>query len=233
MGLADILLHSGAFLALIALLVSGKSRVKKDLDSRKQIQALVVPTNQIQNKRLSITITLESMSGLMAFATKILPDVIVGLNRGGTLIGAFIALGLRIPNERFVPFFVNTKEGIVEGDFNRIKGVVLVVDDICRSGRTFEKAVDIIKDLNVSSKIYSASMVAEIDDLLHPNYKNLDFCTYGVEEKDLLLPWTDPMSRTGNQDIIEKQKLQFEEKRKQPIENLADEVSQTIQKGTI
>ena len=78
-------------------------------------------------------------------ADSFIPDVIVGISRGGLIPGVMISHKLNIP---FKPVHASTRDFPHWENYLPQPGdqKVLIVDDICDSGETFDRISDYIKD---------------------------------------------------------------------------------------
>jgi hypoxanthine phosphoribosyltransferase len=151
----------------------------------------------------------ETMNGIIRminYAQHESPDYIVGLNRGGTLVGALISLYLDIPSEKFIRCSIKKNKNI-ECDINKLNGKVLIVDSVIRTGKTFDIVTKYINDNATNiKKIKSASMVSSIKKNGSHNFNNIDYFAFSTYDSSLLLPWT-------------KKKNFFTEKRSENLQN--------------
>lgn len=135
----------------------------------------------------------ETMNGIIRiinYARHENPDYIVGLNRGGTLIGALISLYLDVPSDKFIRCSIK-KDKKIECDINKLYGKILVVDSVVRTGSTFKFITKYISDNADNIKeIKSASMVSSMKKTGSHNFNNIDYYAFSTYDSSLLLPWT-------------------------------------------
>lgn len=168
---------------------------------------------------------------LIGFAIEKKPDFIIGINRGGVLVGAYMALSTGLPSNRFlrccVTFTNNSPE--IDCNFKELYGTVLLVDSITRSGRTMKLAVDQLrKDYKKIDQIYTSVIVTSVNEENNFSYSSLDFFVFTTKNHVLQLPWTQsqPNENSTNRSIqIKKEYQQVEEVK---LETLASEVYEDL-----
>lgn len=140
------------------------------------------------------------------------PDFVIGINRGGVLIGSYIALSIGLQSKRFLRCCVTVgSEDEVECDFKDLHGVVIVIDSIARSGVTMrlatEKIIERYKNIN---KLYKAVVVATVDEIGTPTYPGLNFYYFATTERVIKLPWKQTLNQIGNHERSETIKEEYE-----------------------
>lgn len=215
---------TGVMAAVAAFILSIKQAIKVHSESKAVHQDLI-KNNYISNHNLERRVANEAIFRLSSYAQKISPDFIVGINRGGTMVGAFISLGLGVPSKNFSTCQVS-KNGKykIYCDTKNMYGTVLVIDDVSRSGRTIEEAINEIKKNNSKIKnIYSAVLITTIDKENRSNYKDLNYFSFATTDKDVYLPWT---PRLKNKLNIESHRIKlFKEVKGKSLDKIALEVS--------
>ena len=158
----------------------------------------------------------EAIKNVSDYSLDLLPDYIVGLNRGGTMIAAFVALFLGLPSRKFTRCYVG--EGEVDCSEASLSGRVLIIDDICRSGETMELAKSYVSsNWNNIEKIYTASLFSYVDENMRSSFREIDYYSTAVSSIDISLPWNEePTSRRD----------QFEKVKNEGIESLIYELRQ-------
>lgn len=159
------------------------------------------------------------------------PDFIVGLNRGGVLVGAYLALTMGVPSNRFLRCcvtFDDDKEN-VECDFPELYGNVFVVDSMIRSGRTMSCAVKVIKEkYSGITTIFAAAIVTYTNADGSPKYKDLNYYYYFTHKKNLLFPWSTSEYVAEVPERYRHIRKDFDDVRKRKLITLANAVYQTI-----
>ena len=158
---------------------------------------------------------------LFEYASKYKPDHIVGINRGGVLLSAAIVIELQIITEKFTRCMIVTKKGKLECDNKNIKGRVLVIDDISRTGGTLEMAINFLKNFKNIQSINTAVILTCLDDNNEPVYKDLNFSAFATLNCNAYLPWTKKMSRVERD---QKSSNFVNELKDIPLEKLAKEI---------
>jgi len=130
------------------------------------------------------------------------PDFIVGLNRGGVMMGAYISLSIGLPSKNFKRCCVtSSKENVyVECEFTELYGNVIVIDSITRTGKTMESAMfNLTKNYPNVKSISSATVVASTNDRGETICKALDYYVLGSKNINISLPWAFPYKPSENE----------------------------------
>ena len=85
-------------------------------------------------------------------------DYVVGINRGGILLASYLGQQLEFPDNKIIRASVNL-EGVVVDKAKDLKGRILIVDDVCRSGTTIKVAADIISRNSEVKLIDTAALI--------------------------------------------------------------------------
>jgi len=175
----------------------------------------------------------EGLNRLVKYSVDVNPDFVVGINRGGTLVGAYVCFAMGISHSAF------RRCGVVKNDIccdvnfqeNELTGNVLVVDDICRTGGTLASAVEMIQRTNPKiSNIYSAVVVSSSISTLKSNAPRPSFASFVSANRKLVFPWSKRLSNSHNpfdteSDRLESEYLSVEFK---PLMELAGDVYSSI-----
>ena len=209
---------------------SSKSKRKKDII----FSPILINTSSISNDDVNYAI-----KELVRYTIDIEPDYIVGLNRGGVLVGAHIALAIRVPSENFKKSVVtiesNGKPRIDFNDIADLKGRIVVVDSMVRTGISMQSIIKKIKGkYNKIDELYSVAMVSSLDKMGEKTYRELDFCVYVTQNKNLRLPWNSVnlnlKRRHSKFHEIQNRKLKdYQEAKMKKIEELAREMYSSIE----
>lgn len=118
------------------------------------------------------------------------PEVIVGLSRGGLDAGIKMSHYFDVP---FIPLIWQTRDG-QDKDNTMLQDIlskyenILIVDDICDSGLTFESIQSIIETVNTDCNVKYAAAIENID-----NDVILDFTAMSIsratDERWFVFPW--------------------------------------------
>lgn len=110
------------------------------------------------------------------------PDIIVSINSisygGGPLVGDMLSAKLSIPME-IINIDIREETARILFDANRLKfnaNAILIVDDICNTGRILKLAYDAIKQYNSESIIKVAVVLSVRAEVLPP--VRIDFSAY-------------------------------------------------------
>lgn len=111
----------------------------------------------IRNKSLSYDEVSQGFKKLLKHAQKFRPDMIFGINRGGAIVGGYLAKQLELPTVTLlnVNLELPGREKVVEQRSPRtpIYGRVLLVDDAARTGRHMAEACEYLKYHYPSAKV--------------------------------------------------------------------------------
>jgi adenine/guanine phosphoribosyltransferase-like PRPP-binding protein len=173
-------------------------------------------------KVLSVANASRGVVGLFEYASELRPDYIVGVNRGGAVVGAYLSLCLDVGDKRFATCYVE-RDGLAEcGKQQELSGTVLVVDDITRTGKTLEiLRTHLEETFPQIKKTVMATLVAAVDANGEPKFKKLDFAALLTKNQHLTLPW-DP--RIAGPSIRAAQSNSTEPEEFQSIEALSFDV---------
>jgi hypoxanthine phosphoribosyltransferase len=138
--------------------------------------------------------TVLGIASLENFARKYEPDCIIGVNRGGWLLSVYLAHRLNIDRSNIFRFDAERKDMIDKDEFinhfqeshsNR-KPNILLVDDISRTGKSMQEAIDCVK-----SKFYFESFsVIVLVVCGEKTHSCIDYNPYWTQYKDIQLPWS-------------------------------------------
>jgi hypoxanthine phosphoribosyltransferase len=167
------------------------STIWASLAFKRQTGSRVVEGEGVEN-RLSPDLTYKAVQNLTHFAQGINPDCIVGLNRGGSIVGAWLALQLNVKDEQFVKCFVDPLKEKAECPTQSLFGKILVIDDISRSGKTLQIARRHLmqKRRNNQFEIVLATLIACSKDGIKPVNDGLAYFPFLTKDEQLRLPWT-------------------------------------------
>lgn len=222
----EILPIVGALTAACALASSIVLAFKTNKKTEEVLNDLIIERNSVSHHNLEKNVANEAIFRLSSHLQKLKPDYIVGVNRGGTMIGAFVSLGLGIKSKNFIRCLVSRKGKYkATCGAKHLSGTVVVLDDISRSGRTLQAAVDEIarKNPNINT-IYSAVLITTLNDKNIPMFKELDYFSFATQDNNMYLPWTPKLSKDSESERLK----YFRAVRKKPIEKIAYEVSNTL-----
>ena len=115
------------------------------------------------------------------------PQVIVGISRGGLTPGVMISHWMQRP---FKPIKTSLRDFPEWEDYlpKKTDERVLIVDDICDSGETFQKISDFIKERGVSVEVRFASLWWNNEVDFEPHYY-VQECAKDTEGIWIHFPW--------------------------------------------
>jgi hypoxanthine phosphoribosyltransferase len=198
----------------------------------------------LRGKEISKEDANTGLKKLISYANKFEPDFIIGINRGGLLIGAFIALALGIPSKNFkrccvVPISGDSGGYDIDCSANDLVGKVLVVDSIIRTGGSMTSTVKDLQKRFPSIEINTATLATVTDKDKKSVFEGLDYCVFGTQDRLLKLPWSEVNPNEGA-DYLEtrkerspKKKRDFQHMESQPVGELASEMYECITNGAI
>lgn len=121
------------------------------------------------------------------------PDIILGIERGGAIVGGILAKQFRIPIRLL---YRKESEEYFYSDFDKsdIDGkVVILVDDVSRTGRSFENAINYVKKcFNPKCLIVVALLITKTEYHIHKEIDPsslVDHYAYFTSRTDIKLPW--------------------------------------------
>lgn len=128
-------------------------------------------------------------------------NIIIGIDRGGAIVGGLLGKGLRLAVKTLGVFYANpplTDQGETTAiqsskcleniDFSRVKKIVLV-DDAIRTGQSIEAAVRVLEDKKRTHNFeYKIVCILNVP-YVRGRYVNPDFFVYKTHDIDLKLPW--------------------------------------------
>ena len=203
-------------IGLIALSISIRARVLK---SRKKFPHIV------RKSSLSGEEATLGVHALSSYALEVNPDFIVGLNRGGILLGAYISLAIKLPSRYLKRCLITKKE--LKCMTEDLKGRVLVVDDIVRTGFTMSSAIQEIKSNENVKDIIPIALAASIDKSTKSLPKDL-YTTFLTHNNKLLLPWSTHENIDSEDEKNRKKQEEFDVIQDEPFEELISEVISTL-----
>ena len=211
------------------------------LDSRKIILKVKddFSTSELVHSgdRLSISDTNIAVRKLVDFAIHKNPDFIIGMNRGGVLVGAYMALSTGVPSKRFYRCCVtnSTSTGIdIDCDIKELYGKVILVDSIVRSGYTMDEVTKrILQDNNKIDKIFTTAIVTTVSKENQPVYSPISFYAFSTKNSLLQLPWTKSKPASNSVTRSNQIKKEFQEVRKEEVVALAGQFYSKLEKNAI
>jgi len=140
----------------------------------------------------------ELVADIRGFAPSVTPDVIIGIDRGGAIVGGMIAKYLECPlttisssddwtiSDTMSSLDDGVKDPTQRTDkYQRIEKILLV-DDACRSGNTLRKAYDI---LNEKCDFNLKKVTILNEKRVHHKQITPDFFVYKTKQSNVLMPW--------------------------------------------
>ncbi|MBI4454300.1 MAG: phosphoribosyltransferase [Acidobacteria bacterium] len=121
------------------------------------------------------------------------PDIVLGIDRGGAVVGGILAKYFRIPIRLL--YRIESEEGFYSDlDASDVNGkVVVLVDDASRTGRSIEKAAKYVKSrLSPQSLVVAVLLLTKIDYRGHKEItpsELVDQFSYFTTRTDIKLPW--------------------------------------------
>ena len=214
-----ILINIGLLASLAVLVISifsAYNKLKKH--NKKKLIKHIENTNAISFKKAT-----EAINKLNSYAISKNPDFILGINRGGSLVGAMISLNLGIPSSNFIRCYVDNDNNNVVCPVEKLYGTVIIIDDISRTGDTLKLSSDYIKNSSKKIKeVITATLFTHVTSHNHPVYGKLDFFSFICDNPDILLPWN---SRKTSK------RQQYDSISTEPIEYLVKKLSTSISKS--
>jgi hypoxanthine phosphoribosyltransferase len=121
------------------------------------------------------------------------PDVILGIDRGGAIVGGILAKHFGVPIHLL--HRSDSKEGFCSYfDSSEVDGkVVALVDDASRTGRSIEKAKNYVKNqFSPQNLMVAVVLLTKTEYLRHKDItaaKLVDCYAYFTSRSDIKLPW--------------------------------------------
>lgn len=128
-------------------------------------------------------------------------NIIIGIDRGGAIVGGLLGKGLRLAANTFAIYYanppmraggvissINSSKCLESIDFSCVEKVILV-DDAIRTGRSMEIAVKMLDEIKETHNFeYTIVCILNVADVGHREV-NPDFFVYQTRNIDLKLPW--------------------------------------------
>lgn len=207
-----VLAVAGLGVSIWRLRLSGRSN---SIEVRGELDGVVAPEDVV-----------DAFCQLKEYVRDYSPDYLVGINKGGSVVGACLALALELEDDRFATCYVDRHQGAV--DWLNVSGKVLIIDDIARSGRTLTAAEShFLKMANVQ-EVAIATLVAVVDRTERPLFKGITYFALSTMNEALRLPWTNlsPNQKTESIELFKAQ--QYQEVKNKPTERIAIEALRTF-----
>ncbi len=182
----------------------------------------------IDDKKLSPAKAIQGLNALSDYAAQAGIEKIIGINRGGILVGAYVALRLRIKNKDLLrcsvplPRDIPVQDGGDNCSFTAedLKGKILVVDDVCRTGKTLEKAMSFLGQKIGKDFVKVATLVSTIDDD-GPGYDRVNYYAFATQAREILMPWHTEEAEIYVLKALEQKRIkEFEETKKKSLNEL-------------
>ena len=145
----------------------------------------------------------KSVDDLVGYAKKIKPTWIVGVHPGGRLLSTFVGDQIGLPSYRCLYIRTNRhREVVFVPPINApLEGTVLIIDDISRTGKTFNSIKYELIEKNYSekfrlTKVYVAVIAVEFKQEAEDTFRP-DFAVYRTEVEHLKFPWSEFSARIG------------------------------------
>lgn len=121
------------------------------------------------------------------------PDIMLGVERGGAIVGGILAKQFHVPIRLL---YRNDSEEWFCSDFDHsdVDGkIVILVDDVSRTGRSLEKAINYVKNhFNPKCLIVVALLITKTEHHIHKEIDSsslTDYFAYFTTRADIKLPW--------------------------------------------
>lgn len=184
---------------------------------------------------LSPNQAIEGLDAICNYASRNNIDRIIGINRGGVLVGAYVAVRLGIPNEKLLRFSVPIIGDNIESNSSsdEFSGNILLVDDVCRTGTTLKKALSYLENNDKPPSRLLVSVLATTAERNSPIYDKLDFSYYHSNGPELKMPWhskeaNEWISRAIRQKIEQKRQKEFSEASEKSVNELNNELAAVL-----
>lgn len=102
-------------------------------------------------------------------------SLVVGLSRGGLVPGVMISHAISVPFQPLIWTSAHTADWVNQDTFSEIlstAGKILVVDDICDSGNTFQRLFQALDKVSygITHRVDFASLIYNADQSFKPEY---------------------------------------------------------------
>jgi hypoxanthine phosphoribosyltransferase len=121
------------------------------------------------------------------------PDYIVGINKGGILLAAHIAIALKLDAKNLCRVYANPITGEVRYQAP-FQGKVVVIDDICRTGATLTTAIRFLTKSHHSASFQSYVLFSTpnaLEALRREFGVEKIYSQVLIEDEDFVMPWAD------------------------------------------
>lgn len=170
------------------------------------------------------------LDAICAFASEQKVNKIIGVNRGGILAGAYVALKLKISDKNLLrcsaPLIDNPATCNLA--LEDLEGNILIIDDVCRTGKTLEKAKDKLVEKKPDINAKMVVIVSTEDVARRAESMGIEFYSYVTDRSDIRMPWH---SEEANEFIInaqeQKRAYEMEQISGQPLAEIAKQLEST------
>jgi adenine/guanine phosphoribosyltransferase-like PRPP-binding protein len=164
----------------------------------------------------------EAIASLIEFAREKKPDQIVGVHTGGRLASVLVceALGLSSHKCGFISTDINPgREPYLRPETNSLSGRLLIIDDVTRTGSTFEIIRrNIIRDTlsgvySVISANFAVLLVAKERKRLEKGFFIPDWWAFTADNPDQALPWSSLSANIRAAHLLKRRNKAYDKKK--------------------
>lgn len=148
------------------------------------------------NDSIPSSIANAAVKEICAFSKDNSPDYIMGVNRGGTMVAAIASLQQGLSSAHFLRCYVDEKE--VFFPTTKIKGTILVIDDISRTGSTLVRIKNYILQHFTDVNIITATLFMYFKNGV-PVFREVGYYSYRINSQSAKLPWNNVESSKEQQ----------------------------------
>ena len=178
---------SGTILCILAFIVSvwhSQSLLNSHINN---LQDLLITKDKLVSGFINPDDIENALKLLTNFTLQKQPNSIIGINRGGAMIGGILALQTKIPSKNYIQCHVSGEK--FDCPTEGLSSPVMIIDDISRTGRSMRKTEMYIKSVFPSAEVITASLFSYVHSIGNPAYKEISYYALPLANRDFESFW--------------------------------------------
>ena len=199
MAFLEFLPISGVVLSIFAFIVSVRHSQSLLNAHTKNLQNLLITKDKLVDDFIKPNDIDKALKLLTSFALKRQPNSIIGINRGGAMIGSILALQLKMPSKNYIQCYISKEK--FDCPTEGLSSPVMIVNDISRTGRSMRMTEMHIKNVFPSSEVITTSLFSYVHSIGNPAYKEISYYALPLANRNFEAFWNTNYDLAASEEV--------------------------------